>query len=111
MDVVGQLMGRKWKRCRGKVSILDQLSPDGSSGEDNGQRIGTVTRMSGCNVEMNGADEVKYRNVIADAYYTIVVSVNSSNGLKTWRVQQRHGSRLWACGMMCLKKGGPYKAR
>ena len=53
MDVVGQLMGRKWKRCRGKVSILDQLSPDASSGEDNGQRIGAVTRR--CNEEMNGA--------------------------------------------------------
>ena len=77
------------------------------------QRIGVVTMMSGCNEEVNGADGVKYRNVIADAYYTIVVSVNvnSTIGLKTWRVQQRHVSRLWACGMMCLKKGGPYKAR
>ena len=88
-------MGRKWKRCRGNISILDQLSPDGSSGEDNEQRIGAVSRMSGCNVEVNGADRVKYRNVIADAYYTIVVSFNSSNACrKTWRVQQRHICRL-----------------
>ena len=93
MDVVGQLMGRKWKRSRGKVSILDQLSPDGSSGEDNEQRIGAVTRMIICNEEVNGADGVKYRNIITHAYYTIVVSVNSSNGRKTWRVQQRHVSR------------------
>ena len=70
------------QRCRGKVSILDQLSPDGSSGEDNEQRIGAVTRMIGCNEEVNGADRVKYRNVITDAYYTIVVSVNFSNGRK-----------------------------
>ena len=79
---------------------MDQLSPDGSSGEDNEQRIGAVTRMIGCNEEVNGEDGVKYRNVITDAYYTIAVSVNSSNGCKTWRVQQRHVSRLWACGMM-----------
>ena len=81
---------------------MDQLSPGGSSGGDNEQRIGAVTRMIGCNEEVNGADGVKYRNAITDAYYTIVVSVNSSNGHKTWRVQQRHVSRLWACGMMCL---------
>ena len=61
---------------------MDQLSPDGSSGEDNEQRIGTVTRMIGCNEEVNGADGVKYRNVITDAYYTIVVSANSSSGRK-----------------------------
>ena len=91
MDVVGQLMGRKWKRCRGKVSILDQLSPDGSSGEDNEQRIGAVTRMSGCREE---------------------VSVNSSTDLKTWRVQQRHVRRLWACGVVhVFVKYGGYGAR
>ena len=59
-----------------------------------------MTRMIGCNEEVNGADGVKYRNVITDAYYTIAVSVNSSNGRKTWRVQQRHVSRVWACCMM-----------
>ena len=87
---------------------MDQLSPDGSSDEDNEQRIGAVTRMIGCNEEVNGADGVKYRNAITDAYYTIVVSVNSSNGCKTWRVQQRHVIRLWACGMMHVfaKYGG-----
>ena len=52
---------------------MDQLSPDGSSGEDNEQRIGAVTRMIGCNeeVNLNGADGVKYRNAITDAYYTV----------------------------------------
>ena len=63
---------------------MDQLSPDGSSDEDNEQRIGAVTRMIGCNEEVNGADGVEYRNVIIDAYYAIVVSVNSSSGRKTW---------------------------
>ena len=65
----------------------------------NEQRIGAVTRMIACNEEVNGADgvdrvdrvdRVKHRNVITGAYYTIVVSVNFSNGRKTWRVQQRH---------------------
>ena len=64
------------------MSILDQLSPDGSSDEDNEQRIGAVTRMIGCNEDVNVADGVKYRNVITDVYYTIVVSGNSSNGRK-----------------------------
>ena len=59
-----------------------------------------MTRMIACNEEVNGADRIEYRNIITDAYYTIVVSVNSSTDLKTWRVQQRHVSRLWACGMM-----------
>ena len=81
---------------------MDQLSPDGSSEEDNEQRIGAATRMIGCNEEVNGADGVKYRNVITDAHYTTVVSVTSSNGPITWRVQQRHVCRLWVCGMMCL---------
>ena len=40
------------KRCRGKVSILGQLLPDGFSGEDNEQRIGAVTRMIGCSEKM-----------------------------------------------------------
>ena len=61
---------------------MDQLSLDGSSDEDNEQRIGAVTRMIGCNEEVNGADGVTYRNVTTDAYYTIVVSVNSSNAAK-----------------------------
>ena len=59
-----------------------------------------MIRMIECNEEVNGADRIKYRNVNTDAYYTIVVSVNSSSGHKTWRVGQRHVSRLWACGMM-----------
>ena len=91
---------------------MGQLSPDGSSGEDHEQRIGALTRMIGCNEEVNGADGVKYRSVITDAYYTIVVSANSSNGRKTWRAQQRHVMKLWACGMMqVFAKYRGYRAR
>ena len=70
------------------------------------------SRMIGCNEEVNGADGVKYGIVITHAYYTIVVSTNSSNGCKTWVVQQRHVSRLWACGMMqVFAKYRGYRAR
>ena len=71
---------------------MDQLSSDGSSEEDNEQRIGAVIRMIGCNEEVNGADGVKYRNVITDAYYHCSKRY-LIYGLKTWRVQQRHVSR------------------
>ena len=69
--------------------------------------------MTGCKEEVNGADGVKYGIVNTHTYYyTIVVSANSSNGRKTWRAQQRHVMKLWACGMMqVFAKYRGYRAR